>query len=61
MHNICVGMLKEGFHKSFNELFTLSTDRKMKRLEAGPDSIMWEVSRNEMLCSDQEKAVLNLE
>lgn len=36
-------MLKEGFHKSFDELFTLNSQRNQERLEAGPDSIIWEV------------------
>lgn len=42
IHNLSVGMLKEGYHESFNELFTLSTERAQKRLKAGPDSILWE-------------------
>lgn len=42
LHNICVRMLKEGFHKSFDELFSLNSKRNQERLEAGPDSIIWE-------------------
>ncbi|XP_078481534.1 LOW QUALITY PROTEIN: tetratricopeptide repeat protein 29-like [Ciona intestinalis] len=40
-HNMCVEMLKEGFHKSFEELFNLIEQRKTKRLEAGVDSVLW--------------------
>lgn len=42
IHNLCVKMLKEGFHQSFDELFTLNSNRNQERLDAGPDSILWE-------------------
>uniref|UniRef100_H2ZNV4 Uncharacterized protein n=1 Tax=Ciona savignyi TaxID=51511 RepID=H2ZNV4_CIOSA len=40
-HNMCVEMLKEGFHKSFDELFNLIEQRKKTRLDAGMDSVLW--------------------
>ena len=42
-HNLCIQMLKEGFHKSFEELFSLIEQRKQERLEAGIDSVLWQV------------------
>ncbi|CAK8684012.1 unnamed protein product [Clavelina lepadiformis] len=41
-HNLCIQMLKEGFHKSFEELFSLIEQRKQERLEAGIDSVLWQ-------------------
>ena len=37
-------MLKSGFHRSFEELFTLIEQRRKQRIEAGEDSILWQVS-----------------
>ncbi|XP_039264668.2 uncharacterized protein LOC120340468 [Styela clava] len=42
IHNLCVKMLKEGYHQSFDELFSLNSKRKQERIDAGPDSILWE-------------------
>lgn len=42
MHNLCINMLKEGYHKSFSELYNLLADRRKRRLLEGPDSTLWE-------------------
>nr|CAB3267335.1 tetratricopeptide repeat protein 29-like [Phallusia mammillata] len=41
-HNLCIAMLKDGFHKSFDELFSLIEMRKAEREESGPDSVLWQ-------------------
>ncbi|XP_066286220.1 tetratricopeptide repeat protein 29-like [Branchiostoma lanceolatum] len=48
-HNLCLEMLREGFHKSFTELFQLMKKRKDEREEAGQDSLLWQ----EPLLEDQ--------
>jgi len=40
-HNLCVSLLKDGFHKSFAEIYNLIENRKAERLAAGQDSIIW--------------------
>lgn len=40
-HNICVEMLRGGFHRSFSELFTLLQCWRESRLAAGPGSALW--------------------
>jgi len=37
-------MLKDGYHKSFEELFDLIEERKRQREEGGPDSVLWQVT-----------------
>ncbi|XP_062871724.1 tetratricopeptide repeat protein 29 [Trichomycterus rosablanca] len=39
--NLCVSMLQEGFHRSFEELFSLLKHWSTNRLAAGPDSSLW--------------------
>ncbi|XP_046725757.1 tetratricopeptide repeat protein 29 [Silurus meridionalis] len=39
--NLCVSMLREGFHYSFKEFFSLLQRWKAARLAAGPDSKLW--------------------
>ncbi|XP_076840017.1 tetratricopeptide repeat protein 29 isoform X2 [Brachyhypopomus gauderio] len=39
--NICVWMLREGFHRSFTELQSLLERWKASRLAAGPGSALW--------------------
>lgn len=34
-------MLQEGFHRSFEELFSLLKQWSTNRLAAGPDSLLW--------------------
>ena len=34
-------MLREGFHKSFSELFALVKQQNERRLAAGPESALW--------------------
>lgn len=41
-HNMCVNILKDGFHKSFDEIFSLIEKRKKERISAGVDSILWQ-------------------
>ncbi|KAK7097851.1 tetratricopeptide repeat protein 29-like [Littorina saxatilis] len=40
-HNLCVDMLKEGYHLSFKELFNLIHRQQEEREAAGPESLMW--------------------
>lgn len=40
-HNLCVDMLKEGYHKSFAELFALIKQQNDIRNHAGPESLTW--------------------
>lgn len=40
-HNLCIEMLKDGYHKSYAELDSLINNRKRERLEGGPDSPIW--------------------
>lgn len=37
-HNLCLDMLKEGFHQSFRELFNLMEKQKSDIASLGPDS-----------------------
>ena len=37
-HNLCLDMLKEGFHQSFRELFNLMEKQKADIASLGPDS-----------------------
>jgi len=47
-HSLCIEMLRNGFHKSFSELYNLIEDRHQQRLIAGKDSALWlEQSLNE--------------
>ncbi|KAK6494128.1 tetratricopeptide repeat protein 29 [Huso huso] len=41
-HNICVNMLREGYHKSFSELFALIQKWNTSREAAGPGSAIWQ-------------------
>ena len=34
-------MLREGYHKSFAELFALIKQQNERRLAAGPESLLW--------------------
>ena len=43
MHNMCIALLVEGFHKSFEEIFNLVENRKRARLKGGVDSVLWKV------------------
>lgn len=38
MHNLCLEMLKDGFHHSFSELFNLLEHEKDEQQRLGPDS-----------------------
>lgn len=38
MHNLCLDMLKDGFHHSFCELFDLMKSEREERERLGPDS-----------------------
>ncbi|XP_017566941.1 tetratricopeptide repeat protein 29 isoform X2 [Pygocentrus nattereri] len=40
--NLCVSMLREGFHRSFEEFFSLLQRWKASRLVAGEDSALWQ-------------------
>ena len=42
LHNICVEMLEEGFHKSFSELFQLVEHQRQDHIRAGPAAILLE-------------------
>ncbi|XP_031553571.1 tetratricopeptide repeat protein 29-like [Actinia tenebrosa] len=37
-HNLCLDMLKDGYHQSFSELFNLMEQQKQEREKLGPDS-----------------------
>jgi len=41
MHNLCLDMLQQGYHKSFSELFALVKQQNAEREAAGPESAMW--------------------
>ncbi|XP_015199990.2 tetratricopeptide repeat protein 29 isoform X5 [Lepisosteus oculatus] len=41
-HNICVDMLRKGYHKSFSELFALIQKWNASREAAGPGSAIWQ-------------------
>ncbi|XP_064420532.1 tetratricopeptide repeat protein 29 [Latimeria chalumnae] len=41
-HNICVDMLREGYHKSFSELFALIQKWNASREAAGPGTDIWQ-------------------
>ncbi|XP_002737930.1 tetratricopeptide repeat protein 29-like [Saccoglossus kowalevskii] len=43
-HTLCVEMLKDGFHRSFSELFALIKRQKAEREAAGPDSLIWNLT-----------------
>ena len=38
MHNLCLDMMKDGFHHSFCELFNLMKQEKEEQERLGPDS-----------------------
>ena len=40
-HNLCLEMLREGYHKSFAELFALIKQQNEERTKAGPESMIW--------------------
>ncbi|XP_009984786.1 PREDICTED: tetratricopeptide repeat protein 29-like, partial [Tauraco erythrolophus] len=40
--NICIDMLRQGYHKSFSELFTLIQKWNALREAAGPGSAIWQ-------------------
>jgi len=40
LHNSCIDMLKNGYHRAYTEIFNLVQDRKKARIEAGPGSEM---------------------
>ncbi|KAI4886193.1 hypothetical protein NFI96_024032, partial [Prochilodus magdalenae] len=40
--NLCVSMLREGFHRSFEEFHSLLQTWKASRLAAGADSTLWQ-------------------
>lgn len=48
-HNLCLDMLQDGYHKSFNELFALIKQQEEKRQQQGPESLMW----NMVMLKDQ--------
>ncbi|XP_045203343.2 tetratricopeptide repeat protein 29-like isoform X2 [Mercenaria mercenaria] len=48
-HNLCVDMLQNGFHLSFCELFALIKRQEDTRVQAGPESLLW----NMILLEDQ--------
>lgn len=50
-HNLCVDMLQNGFHLSFCELFALIKQQEDSRSQAGPESLMW----NMTLLKDQHE------
>ena len=39
--NVCVAMLREGFHRSFEELFSLLQRFEEARQAGGPDNPLW--------------------
>lgn len=41
MHNLCLDMLQQGYHKSFAELFALVKLQNVEREAAGPESALW--------------------
>jgi len=41
MHNLCLDMLEDGYHKSFAELFALVKRQNAEREAAGPESALW--------------------
>jgi len=41
-HNLCVNILKDGFHRSFDEIFSLIEKRKKQREAAGQNSSLWQ-------------------
>ncbi|XP_070553765.1 tetratricopeptide repeat protein 29-like isoform X2 [Ptychodera flava] len=43
-HTLCIEMLKDGFHRSFSELFALIKQQKAEREAAGPDSLIWNIT-----------------
>ncbi|XP_077984211.1 tetratricopeptide repeat protein 29-like isoform X1 [Glandiceps talaboti] len=43
-HTLCIEMLKDGFHRSFSELFALIKQQKAERDAAGPDSLIWNLT-----------------
>lgn len=38
---MCVDILKHGFNKSFIEIFSLTEQQNQRRLQAGPESLLW--------------------
>jgi hypothetical protein len=43
-------MLREGFHKSFSELFALIKQQNTEREKAGPESMLWNQEQLENEC-----------
>lgn len=41
MKNVCIEMLRQGYHKSFAELFTLIEKWNALREASGPGSAIW--------------------
>ncbi len=56
-HNLCLDMLRGGFHKSFAELFALMREQNAKRQEAGPESVLW----NQVLLEDEPEKLTVLD
>merc|ERR1711990_369772 len=38
LHNLCIQMLRDGFHRAYTELFNLVENRRKARIAAGPGS-----------------------
>ncbi|XP_022108504.1 tetratricopeptide repeat protein 29-like [Acanthaster planci] len=49
-HNLCLEMLKDGFHRSFSEVFALVQQQKAEINAAGPDSLL----QDRRLLAEQE-------
>ncbi|XP_038055476.1 tetratricopeptide repeat protein 29-like [Patiria miniata] len=49
-HNLCLEMLKDGFHRSFSEVFALVQQQKAEIDAAGPDSLL----QDRRLLAEQE-------
>lgn len=43
-HNLCLDMLQEGYHRSFDELFALIKQQEEERQQQGPESLMWSMT-----------------
>lgn len=38
---MCIDILRLGFNKSFIEIFSLIQQQNQRRLQAGPESLLW--------------------
>ena len=56
MHNLCLDMLKDGFHQSYCELFNLLKIEREERQKIGPDSGL----QDEPLVEDQPEKLEKL-